>query len=184
MSDSTRPTPRNAEPGQQASSSSRVTRMLILDTSVKILYPSILVLAMYFLFAGHNRPGGGFVSGLMVGAALSLRFVSGGAEAVRSTFRLSSHMILGMGLAISATTALFPVLLGGSILEHGELEFDFPIFHHVKLTSTFAFDLGVDLVVVGLILMAFAAFGDGRIEIPGDTDDGSDDRLPKLRIRR
>lgn len=184
MSDSTRRTPPNTKRGQQATSSSGVTRMLILDTSVKILYPSILVLAMYFLFAGHNRPGGGFVSGLMVGAALSLRFVSGGAQAVHSTFRLSSHMILGMGLAISATTALFPVLLGGSILEHGELEFDLPIFHHVKLTSTFSFDLGVDLVVIGLILMAFAAFGDGRVEGPGDADDGSDDRLPKLRIRR
>ena len=120
MSEPMPPTPEDVESSQAAERSANrrltVTEMLILDTSVKILYPAILVLALYFLFAGHNRPGGGFVSGLMVGAALSLRFVSGDAEAVRSTFRLSSHVILGMGLAISATTALLPILLGGSVL--------------------------------------------------------------------
>lgn len=159
-------------------------RMLILDTSVKILYPSILVLAVYFMFAGHNRPGGGFVSGLIVGAALSLRFVSGGLDAVRQTFRWSDHTILGTGLAISAATALIPVLFGGAVLEHGELELDLPIFQHIKVTSTFFFDLGVDLVVIGLVLMAFAAFGDRRANEPGVGDDGSDEELPKLRMRR
>ena len=51
----------------------RSRRMLLLDTSMKVLYPSILVLALYFVFAGHNRPGGGFVGGLVVGGALALR---------------------------------------------------------------------------------------------------------------
>ncbi len=73
----------------------RDPRILILDTSIRILYPSILVLALYFVFAGHNRPGGGFVGGLVVGAALALRYVSGGAAAVRSTFRVPPHVILG-----------------------------------------------------------------------------------------
>ncbi len=58
----------------------RDPRILILDTSIRILYPSILVLALYFVFSGHNRPGGGFVGGLVVGAALALRYVSGGAQ--------------------------------------------------------------------------------------------------------
>ena len=31
--------------------------MALLDTSMKVLYPSILVLGIYFLLAGHNRPG-------------------------------------------------------------------------------------------------------------------------------
>jgi multisubunit Na+/H+ antiporter MnhB subunit len=153
----------------------RTRRMLILDTSVKVLYPSILVLAAYFVFAGHNRPGGGFVSGLVVGAAISLRYVSGGVDAVRSTFRLPAHTILGLGLLVSASTAFVPLLLGGSILEHGDFEFDVPIFHHVKITSALPFDIGVDLVVIGLVLMAFAAFGEDRPDAPGADDDGSDD---------
>lgn len=143
-------------------------RVFILDQSIKVLYQSILVLALYFEFAGHNLPGGGFVGGLMAGAAVSLRYVTGGAEAVRSTFRAPSHIILGVGLLLSTVTAFVPVLLGGAVLEHGEIERKLPIFGKVKLVSALPFDAGVFLVVVGLVLMAFAAFGDDR---PPDADD-------------
>lgn len=138
-------------------------RVLILDQSIKVLYQSILVLAVYFLMAGHNLPGGGFVGGLMAGAAVSLRYVSGGAQAVRTTFRLPSHVILGLGLFLAASTALVPVLLGGAILEHGEYETELPLFGKVKVVSALPFDIGVFLVVIGLVLMAFAAFGDERV---------------------
>jgi len=150
---------------------------------MRILYPSILVLALYFVFSGHNRPGGGFVGGLVVGAALALRYVSGGAAAVRSTFRAPPHVILGTGLLLSSFTALVPLLLGGAILEHGEVEFHLPIFDKVKVTSALSFDLGVDFVVIGLILMAFAAFGvdfptaPDPIDEAGANDDGSDDPI-------
>ena len=137
-------------------------RVFVLDQAIKVIYQSILVLALYFAFAGHNLPGGGFVGGLMAGAAVSLRYVSGGAEAVRTTFRAPSHVILGCGLLLSSGTALVPVLLGGAVLEHGEIELELPIFGTVKVVSALPFDTGVLLVVVGLVLMLFAAFGDDR----------------------
>ena len=147
-------------------------RSMILDQSIKVLYQSILVLALYFGFAGHNLPGGGFVGGLMAGAAVSLRYVSGGAEAVRTTFRAPSHVILGVGLFLSSATALVPVLLGGAVLEHAEYETKLPIFGKVKVVSALPFDAGVFLVVVGLVLMAFAAFGDDRVPTESiETDD-------------
>ena len=142
----------------------RSRRMMLLDTSMKVLYPSILVLGLYFLFAGHNRPGGGFVGGLVVGGALALRYVSGGAAAVRSTFRLPPHLFLGLGLLMSASTAFIPVVLGGSILEHGDATFHLPVFDTVKVTSALSFDIGVDLIVIGLILMAFEAFGEDEAD--------------------
>lgn len=160
---------------QRTTASVSPRRMLILDTSIKVLYPSILVLGLYFLFAGHNRPGGGFVGGLVIGAALALRYVSGGAAAVRATFHLPPHVILGIGLLFAACTALLPVLLGGSILEHGDFTMHLAIFGDVKVTSALSFDLGVDFVVVGLILMAFAAFGEDVDDAPDATDDGSDE---------
>lgn len=147
-------------------------RLFILDQSIKVLYQSILVLALYFSFAGHNLPGGGFVGGLMAGAAVSLRYVTGGAEAVRTTFRAPSHVILGVGLLLSSLTAFVPVLLGGAVLEHAEIEGELPIFGKVKVVSALPFDTGVFLVVVGLVLMAFAAFGDDRL-----ADDALDDAL-------
>ncbi len=102
---------------------------------------------------------------------------------MRSTFRLPPHVFLGIGLFASAFTALFPLLLGGAILEHGEVEFHLPIFDKVKVTSALSFDLGVDFVVIGLILMAFAAFGEDHPDAPDATDDGSDDPGPPARRR-
>ena len=149
-------------------------RVFVLDQSIKVLYQSILVLALYFLFVGHNLPGGGFVGGLTAGAAVSLRYVSGGANAVRSTFRAPSHVILGVGLTLSAVTAIVPVVLGGAVLEHGEFETKLPIFGKVKFVSALPFDIGVFLVVIGLVLMAFAAFGDDDPDLPsaGEQQDG------------
>ena len=83
-------------------------RSLVLDVSVRLLYPSIIVLSLYFLFSGHNQPGGGFVGGLAASAAVSLRYVTGGLEAVRRSFRSEPPTILGAGLALSVGTAVFP----------------------------------------------------------------------------
>lgn len=135
-------------------------RLLVLDTSVRVLFPSILVLSIYFLFIGHNQPGGGFVGGLAAGAAISLRYVARGLPAVRSILPFQPWYMLGAGLVISVGTAIVPLLLGHAILEHGVLEVDLPVFGHVKVTSALPFDIGVYLVVVGLVLMVFEAFGE------------------------
>jgi multisubunit Na+/H+ antiporter MnhB subunit len=152
-------------------------RPLILVTTVRLIYQSIIVLAVYFLFAGHNLPGGGFVGGLIVGAAVSLRYVTGGIDAVQNTFPVKPHLILGAGLVVAATTALVPILFGGAVLEHGYYEVDFPLIGEVKFTSTLAFDIGVFLVVIGLMLLAFEAFGDDFDNVVDSDDNRVDDRV-------
>ncbi|MEL6891077.1 MAG: MnhB domain-containing protein [Actinomycetota bacterium] len=147
-------------------------RLLILDVSMRVLYPSIIVLSIYFLFSGHNQPGGGFVGGLTAAAGVALRYVAGGASVVRSGFRLPPSVILGLGLAVSVGTAVFPLLLGESVLEHATFTADPPLLGEVKATSALPFDIGVYLIVIGLSLMIFAAFGDdvddelGQVEPP------------------
>ncbi len=136
----------------------------MVSVSVRLLYPSIIVLSLYFLFAGHNQPGGGFVGGLAAAGAISLRYVSGGVEAVRRSFRLQPWTILGSGLALSVGTAIFPMLLGGAILEHGTLKLHPPLLGEIKATSALPFDVGVYALVIGLVLMIFEAFGEDRDE--------------------
>lgn len=142
-------------------------RSLTLEASVRVLYPSIIVLSIYLLFVGHNQPGGGFVGGLTAGAAISLRYVNGGVEAVRRSFRFDPWTILGAGLALSVGTAIFPMLLGGTILEHGVVKAHPPLLGEIKSTSALPFDIGVYLIVIGLVLMIFEAFGD---DVEGELD--------------
>jgi multicomponent Na+:H+ antiporter subunit A len=135
-------------------------RLPIVEASTRLLFPSILVLSAYFLFAGHNQPGGGFIGGLTAGAAISLRYIAGGVSAVRNSFRPAPWTVLGTGLIISAITALVPLALGNSLLEHDDLSWEIPLLGTIKVTSALPFDIGVYLVVVGLVLMAYEAFGD------------------------
>ena len=67
---------------------------------------------------------------------------------------------MSTGLLLSATTVLVPVLLGSAPLESAKFETDLPLLGHLKVTSALPFDIGVYLVVLGLVLMVFESFGD------------------------
>ena len=135
-------------------------RLVILDRSVRVLFHPVLIASLYLLFAGHNQPGGGFVGGLVAGAAVSMQYVAGGIDEVRRLSRFRPWTILGTGLLVSFVTASIPLLIGDQILETALFENDVPILGTVKATSAVFFDLGVYLLVVGLVLMVFEAFGD------------------------
>jgi multicomponent Na+:H+ antiporter subunit A len=137
-----------------------VTRLFVLDRSVRVTFHAVLVGSLYLLFAGHNQPGGGFVGGLVAGAAVALRYAAGGIEEVRSVSRFRPWTILGAGLLLAITTAIVPLLLGHDVLESAVLSWEAPLVGPVKVTSSLPFDMGVYLLVVGLMLMVFEAFGD------------------------
>lgn len=139
-------------------------RLVIVDVSARIIFHTTWVGSLYMLFAGHNRPGGGFVGGLVAGAAIALRFIAGGIGDVRGLTRLRPWTILGSGLAIAAVTALVPIVLGDPVLTSGVWEVDVPLLGTVKTTSALAFDIGVYVAVVGLVFMVFEAFGDSLPE--------------------
>ncbi len=151
---------RAGRPGSGGQNHRSFAELRVVEASTRLLYPSILALSLYFLFAGHNQPGGGFVGGLTAGAAVSLRYIAGGVAAVRSSLRLAPWTVLGGGLAIATVTALVPLATGNSLLEHAAFESDLGVLGTIKATSALPFDIGVYLVVVGLVLMAYEAFGD------------------------
>lgn len=133
---------------------------LIVDTSVHFIFHSVLVLSVYLLFAGHNQPGGGFVGGLVAGAAVGLRYVAGGIDAVRAASPVRPWTILGTGLLVAAVTAAVPLVAGEPLLDSALGDWHVPLLGEIHATTATAFDIGVYLVVVGLVLMVFEAFGD------------------------
>jgi multicomponent Na+:H+ antiporter subunit A len=137
-----------------------VKRSLIVDTSVHFVFHSVLVLSVYLLFAGHNQPGGGFAGGLVAGAAVGLRYIAGGIDAVRRATPVRAWTILGTGLIVAALTAAVPLLFGDPVLDSAKATWHLPVVGEVHATTAAIFDTGVYLVVVGLVLMVFEAFGD------------------------
>jgi multicomponent Na+:H+ antiporter subunit A len=137
-----------------------IERLVFLDVSVRLLFHATMVGSLWLLFAGHNQPGGGFAGGLLAGAAVSLRFIAGGIDEVRAHSRFRPWTILGGGLLLAACTAAAPLLAGNEVLESAYFSRDLGWLGTVKVTSALPFDIGVYLVVVGLVLMVFEAFGE------------------------
>ncbi len=153
-------TPAGVPPTGAAPPAVRLSRLVTLDVSTRVVFTAVMVGSLYLLFAGHNQPGGGFAGGIVAGAAVALRYVNGGIDEVRRLSRSQPWTVLGSGVLIATLTALVPLILGGSVLETAAWEASVPLLGTVKLTSALAFDIGVYLVVVGLALMVFESFGD------------------------
>jgi multicomponent Na+:H+ antiporter subunit A len=137
-----------------------IERLVFLDVSIRLLFHAVMIGSIWLLFAGHNQPGGGFAGGLVAGAAVSLRFIAGGIDEIRAHSRFRPWTILGSGLLLSGATAAAPLLFGDNVLESAYFSRDLGWLGTVKVTSALPFDVGVYLVVVGLVLMVFEAFGD------------------------
>ncbi|MGB3303634.1 Na+/H+ antiporter subunit A [Gordonia sp. (in: high G+C Gram-positive bacteria)] len=148
-------------------------RSLILEATTRLVFPTLVVLSVYFFFAGHNAPGGGFAGGLVMGLALVLRYLAGGRYELGEAIRVEAGTILGAGLAISASTAATSLFLGAPALSSAVFKMTLPIFGDVKLVTALFFDLGIYLIVVGLVLDILRSLG-ARLDEPDD-DAGDDD---------
>lgn len=144
-------------PGADAIDS--VRRSVVLETAVRMVFHTVVLFSLYLLFAGHNQPGGGFVGGLVAGCAFVLRYVAGGRAALQAAVPVDPGVPLGVGLMLATGTGLVAVLVGGQFLQSAKVELHVALLGHVKLTSALAFDSGVYLVVVGLVLGALRTLG-------------------------
>jgi multicomponent Na+:H+ antiporter subunit A len=134
-------------------------RSLVLEVATRVIFPLIMVLSAYFFFTGHNTPGGGFAGGLTAGLALVLRYLAGGRYELGETLPLDAGKILGVGLGLSACTAVASLLVGAPVLSSALVELDVPVLGHVKFVTALFFDLGVYLIVVGLVLDVLRSLG-------------------------
>jgi multicomponent Na+:H+ antiporter subunit A len=151
----------------------RLERLVVIDVAVRLVFAAVIVGSIYLLFVGHNQPGGGFVGGIVAGAAVALRYVAGGIDDVRNLSRAHAWTVLGAGLLLAALTVLVPLVLGAAPLESTVVETDLPLLGHLKVTTALPFDIGVYLVVLGLLLMVFESFGDDPhlVTTPVDADE-------------
>ncbi|MET7770733.1 Na+/H+ antiporter subunit A [Nocardia sp. NPDC005366] len=151
----------------------REDRSMVLQITTRLIFPTIMVLSIYFFFSGHNAPGGGFAGGLTAGLALTLRYLAGGRYELGEALPVDAGQILGAGLTLAAGTATTSLLLGAPALSSAIVEVTLPLVGHVKLVTALFFDLGVYLIVVGLVLDVLRSLGARLDSELGDTTESA-----------
>jgi multicomponent Na+:H+ antiporter subunit A len=131
------------------------------------------VVSIYLLFAGHNLPGGGFAGGLVAGMAFVARYLAGGRFELGAAAPLDAGKVLGTGLLVIVATAVVPLFLGVDALTSTWVEGELPLFGHVEFVTSTFFDVGVYLVVVGLVLDVLRSLG-AEVDRQEEEDDRGD----------
>ncbi|WP_341953478.1 Na+/H+ antiporter subunit A [Salinibacterium sp. TMP30] len=132
---------------------------ILLEVVVRLLFHPIIVLSLYLLLAGHNAPGGGFAGGIVAGMALVARFLAGGRHELGAAAPVDAGKVLGAGLVLAVGTAIAPLFFGRDALASTLFEGEFGIFGHIEFVTSTIFDIGVYLVVIGLVLDVLRSLG-------------------------
>ncbi|MFD1203146.1 Na+/H+ antiporter subunit A [Leucobacter albus] len=134
-------------------------RSIILEVVVRLVFHGLLILSVFLLLSGHNLPGGGFAAGLVAGLALVARYLAGGRHELRATVSLDAGRILGIGLALAVSMAIVPLFFGQPALSSSWVDLDLGPFGSLPLVTSTLFDIGVYLVVFGLVLDVLRSLG-------------------------
>ena len=121
----------------------------------------MLVFSVFLLVRGHNEPGGGFVGGLVAAAAFALVLVADGLDTARRLLRLDPLTFLAAGLAGGPAErgAAAPRRRG---LPDRALAEDPAPGDRASSARRFVFDVGVYLVVLGIVLTIVFALAEER----------------------
>ena len=137
---------------------------LILRRGLRMATAPLAVFSLYLLFAGHNRPGGGFAGGLVAGVAIALAWATDGEVGTRRLVGVRGTALIGIGLVIAVATGFAGLVWGGSFLESAVWDLSLPPFGDVKLVTAIGFDIGVYLVVIGVATGLIRSLGAGSGE--------------------
>ncbi|NPC97077.1 Na+/H+ antiporter subunit A [Nocardioides sp. zg-DK7169] len=135
------------------------SRSIIFEVVTRLMFHTIVVFSIYLLLVGHNEPGGGFAAGMVTGLALVVRYLVGGRYELDEAAPVDAGRLIGGGLAVAALAAVLPLAFGGSILQSAIVDLHLPALGKLHLVTSALFDIGVYLVVVGLVLDLLRALG-------------------------
>ena len=136
-------------------------RSVIFEVITRLVFHTIVVFSIYLLFSGHNSPGGGFAAGLVTGLALMVRYLAGGRYELDEAAPVDAGALLGVGLFVATGSGLLPLAFGGAVLQSAIVDLYLPLLGHVHLVTSVLFDIGVYVVVVGLMLDLLRSLGSG-----------------------
>jgi multicomponent Na+:H+ antiporter subunit A len=151
--------PQRRESGWLAARPAVLQRSLQLEVVARLTYHTILLVSLYLLLHGEFGLGGGFVAGLLAGLGLTMRYLAGGRYELAAAAPVDAGVLLGLGMALSSGTALLGYAWGDAVLAPGHFGVTLPVTGKVTVHSSLLFDIGVYVLVIGLVLDILRSFG-------------------------
>ncbi|MBL6431011.1 MAG: hypothetical protein HPM95_06410 [Alphaproteobacteria bacterium] len=148
----------------------RALPSLIFATTARLFFVLMIAVSLLALFRGHNEPGGGFIGGLIASAGFAVLALAFGIETARKRLVLHPVVWMGIGLVLAIVSGLPGAVINESFLTHQWAELNLG-FTTLKLGTTYLFDIGVYLTVVGGVL-AFLIRVQQQMDapLPGEVD--------------
>jgi multicomponent K+:H+ antiporter subunit A len=131
----------------------------IMQTLTRLLFPLMLLVAVFIFLRGHNLPGGGFIAGLIAAVALISQYLANGIAWTNARIKVDMHIVIAFGLAAAFVTGLVAMLLSYPFLTSTFTYLKWPVVGKFEVASAMAFDLGVFLVVVGATVLILVELG-------------------------
>lgn len=132
---------------------SRDRHPLMMVVATRVMMPIAVMVGIYIFLRGHNYPGGGFVSGLVIAIALLMQYMASGFAWTQSRQRIQYHAMIGFGVVIAGLTGVGSWLAGKPFLTSAFGYFEFPPIEEFELATAMLFDLGVFLTVLGAVML-------------------------------
>jgi multicomponent Na+:H+ antiporter subunit A len=134
-------------------------RSLLLEVATRLVFHLIVIFSLYVLFVGHDEPGGGFAAGLIAGIALTLRYLAGGRYELAAAAPVDAGTVMGLGLVVAGLSAASGLVFGDAALTSTVWQATLPVVGHLQFVTSSVFDIGVYLVVVGVVLEVLRSLG-------------------------
>lgn len=135
---------------------------ILATTIARVVLPFLLLFSLELLLAGHNRPGGGFIAGVMVVAAIALQYVAFGVAAVGRRLPRGSFGLAAAGLLLALGSGVAGLVSGDGFLKSWVIRWSLPLLGDVEWATAFIFDLGIFLLVTGVGLLLLTLIAEDR----------------------
>jgi len=132
----------------------------ILQNATRYLLPILLLFSFFLLLRGHYYPGGGFVGGLVASIAFVLHSFANGMESTMQILRRKPLSLIPIGLCAAALSVVLPLAFGLPPMTGMWFEQPVPVIGMVG--SALFFDIGVYLVVIGVVLTILSTIALGE----------------------
>ncbi|QGX94072.1 cation:proton antiporter [Haloplanus rallus] len=141
----------------------------IIMTTVRVIAPFVLTLGVFVMFHGASSAGGGFQGGVIAATTVVMLGFAFGIEPIAAHLRNEQLALLVLsGVGTFLLIGLGGYLVGGNFLQVSGYE---TLFHHGSKYSIELVEVGIGVVVSGVITGLFFLLGTG---VDVDDDAGSE----------